>query len=116
MMFPAAVSQVSLDLLVEDFFRQSEGEWRSERRYFTLKNGQVQEGVSRITVEFLAPGSPKLVHLARLHQLPDDFAFTCGAQSLGRVTIPSQRITNKPVQLYLGQQAIFSTAIAALPP
>ena len=32
-----------LDRLISDFFQRSVGEWLSERRYFTLPDGKVQE-------------------------------------------------------------------------
>jgi hypothetical protein len=71
--------QLSLDTLVEEFFRQSEGNWRSERRYYTLKNDEFQEVVSSLTVKFLERGSDELVELAQLHKLEDQTALVCGA-------------------------------------
>ncbi len=73
-------AQLSLASLVEAFFRQSEGQWRSQRRYYTLKDGagEVQEVISILTVHFLAQGSPELIELARLHQLANETALTCG--------------------------------------
>lgn len=67
------------DQLIEAFFRQSEGQWRSERRYYTLPDGEAKEVVSLITIRFLEPGSAELVELARLHELNDEAAMTCGA-------------------------------------
>lgn len=74
-------TQRTAESLAEAFFRQSEGRWRSERRYYTLKSGKTQEVVSYITVRYLDRGSADLVRLARLHQLPDESAFVCGAES-----------------------------------
>lgn len=67
------------DQLIAAFFRQSQGQWRSERRYYTLPDGQVKEVVSLITVRFLEQGAPELIELARLHELEDETAMTCGA-------------------------------------
>ncbi|NJO78585.1 MAG: phycobiliprotein lyase [Cyanobacteria bacterium RM1_2_2] len=69
----------SLDALVEVYFQLSEGKWHSQRRYYTLKEGETQEVVSDLTVIFLPRGSEELIHLARLHQLEDETALTSGA-------------------------------------
>lgn len=65
--------------LIADFFRTSAGTWLSERRYYTLPDGDTQEIVSEIAIEFLEAGCPKLVQLAQLHDL-DELALTCGTQ------------------------------------
>ena len=64
---------------VEVFFQQSEGNWESKRRYYTLPGGEVQEVVSQLTVRALAQGCPELQKLAHLHELDDPNAMTCGA-------------------------------------
>ncbi|WAL61659.1 phycobiliprotein lyase [Thermocoleostomius sinensis] len=74
--FPQAIS----DSLIAAFFRRSAGEWRSERRYYTLPDGQTKEMVSVITIRFLEQGCDELRQLARLHQLEDDAIMTCGAE------------------------------------
>jgi CpeS-like protein len=73
-------AQLSLASLVEAFFQQSEGHWRSQRRYYTLKDGagEAQEVVSDLTVQFLPQGSPELIELAHIHELADETALTCG--------------------------------------
>lgn len=78
MTLPSQVAQRSLDSLVQDFFQQSEGKWRSQRRYYTLRSGETQEVVSLLTVQFLAQGSAELLHLASLHKLEDATIITCG--------------------------------------
>jgi hypothetical protein len=65
--------------LVKAYFQQSEGEWHSQRRYYTLPAGEVQEVVSRLTVEFLPQGCPELIQLAQMHELADETALTSGA-------------------------------------
>ncbi|OKH22924.1 phycobiliprotein lyase [Chroogloeocystis siderophila] len=67
-------------LLAAEFFRRSAGKWRSERRYYTLPDGETKEMVSMITICFLAPGCPELEQLAQLHQLDDAAILTCGAE------------------------------------
>jgi hypothetical protein len=67
------------DGLIAEFFRQSAGQWRSERRYYTLPDGDVKEMNSLITARFLEQGSPELIQLAKLHGLEDLTAMTCGA-------------------------------------
>lgn len=67
------------DRLIAAFFRQSQGQWRSERRYYTLPDGAVKEMNSLITIRFLEQGDSDLLALARLHGLEDETAMTCGA-------------------------------------
>jgi CpeS-like protein len=71
----------SLDALVQAFFQRSEGSWRSQRRYYTLKDGETQEVVSFLTVKVLAQGCEELRHLARLHDLTDEVMLICGAST-----------------------------------
>jgi CpeS-like protein len=67
------------ELLVAKFFRASVGHWLSERRYYTLPDGDTQEVVSEIGIEFLAAGCQELQELAQLHGL-DELALTCGSK------------------------------------
>ncbi len=71
MQSPVKIAQISAEALAVEFFRRSEGEWNSQRRYYTLKNGEAQEVVSQIKVQFLEQGSSELMELANLHQLKD---------------------------------------------
>jgi hypothetical protein len=61
------------------FFHTSAGQWRSERRYYTLPDGETQEVVSNLQIHFLEAGSPELIELARLHNLVNDGGLVCGA-------------------------------------
>jgi hypothetical protein len=65
--------------LIGDFFRASAGEWRSERRYYTLTNDTAKEVVSDISIVYLAADAPELVTLADLHRLDGRVAICCGA-------------------------------------
>lgn len=71
--------QLSESSLLEEFFRHCEGQWRSERRYFTLKNDHIEEVESLITIRFLAQGDPDLIELAQMHRLENETALVCGA-------------------------------------
>jgi hypothetical protein len=73
--------QTPLDSITAAFFRASVGKWRSDRRYYTLKNEEVQEVISFLTVRFLDQGCPELVHLAQLHGLDAETALTFGVES-----------------------------------
>jgi CpeS-like protein len=77
---PRQVELLSTDSLAAAFFRKSAGDWKSERRYYTLKQDTSQEVVSFITVAFLERGDARLAPLAQLHHLPEDFVFACGSQ------------------------------------
>lgn len=67
-------------LKVAKFFQASEGTWRSERRYYTLPDGDTKEMVSSITIRFLPPGCEELIKLAQLHGLDDPQILSCGAE------------------------------------
>lgn len=65
--------------LIAEFFQRSNGQWRSERRYYTLPDGETQEMVSLITVRFLSAGCSELRQLAERHELGDRLLY-CGAE------------------------------------
>ncbi|NES82709.1 MAG: phycobiliprotein lyase [Moorea sp. SIO2B7] len=99
-MTSAKIAQLSTESLVEQIFRQSEGHWNSQRRYYTLKQEvEPQEVVTFLTVRFLEQGSPELVELARLHQLDDEGALKFGSEATwesnytGKTRKPSQGST-----------------------
>jgi hypothetical protein len=71
----------TLERLAAEFFQHSEGAWRSQRRYYTLKSGDIQELESHITVKFLAKGDEKLIHLADQHGLSNPEALLFGAET-----------------------------------
>ncbi|WP_310426141.1 phycobiliprotein lyase [Chamaesiphon sp. VAR_48_metabat_135_sub] len=75
--FPSA--STTEELLVAKFFRVSAGNWLSERRYYTLPDGDTQEVVSEIGIQFLESGCLELQELALLHGL-EAFALTCGSK------------------------------------
>ncbi|MGB3402647.1 MAG: phycobiliprotein lyase [Microcoleaceae cyanobacterium] len=71
--------QLNSSAAISAFFKKSEAQWHSQRRYYSLPDGKAQEYVSQITVRFLPPGSPELIQLAQLHQLDDTQILTCGS-------------------------------------
>ncbi len=73
-------ARILAEPLVASFFKICEGDWRSKRRYYTLKSGDVQEVVSYINIRFLAAGTAELQELQRLHELPEHAPLICGAQ------------------------------------
>ncbi|HEY9645305.1 MAG TPA: phycobiliprotein lyase [Chroococcidiopsis sp.] len=72
--------QATDESLVAGFFQRSVGEWRSDRRYYTLPDGEPKELVSQITIRFLEQGCAELRRLADLHQLDDPAIMVCGAE------------------------------------
>jgi CpeS-like protein len=67
-----STAQLSIEALALDFFQQTEGNWHSQRRYYTLKQeGEPQEVISAIQIKFLPRGHETLIQLARLHHLED---------------------------------------------
>lgn len=73
------IAQANVESLIAGFFQKSAGDWRSERRYYTLPDGETKEVVSMINIRFLMPGCEELVSLQQLHELSDDISLTCGA-------------------------------------
>ena len=74
------VAQLSSEALAVEFFQQSAGNWHSQRRYYSLNNGEVQEVVSSLSIEFLDRNSPHLCQLSQLHSLDDKTALIGGAK------------------------------------
>lgn len=73
------IARTAEESLIAAFFRKSVGNWRSERRYYTLPDGETKEVVSLITVRFLEQGCDELLELQRLHELSDEMYLTCGS-------------------------------------
>lgn len=80
MPFSVDTTRIASESLAEVFFRETQGEWRSERRYYTLKSGETQEVVSEITIQFLAAGGDDLIQLAAMHGLSSQDPLLCGAR------------------------------------
>ncbi len=65
---------------IAEFFQASVGQWRSERRYYTLPHGETKEVESLITIRFLQQGCEELQNLSQLHDLANLEILTCGAE------------------------------------
>lgn len=74
------LAQTSDESLLAEFFQESVGKWRSERRYFTLPDGATKEMVSIITIRFLQAECEELQKLAQLHGLSEAVSLSCGAE------------------------------------
>ncbi|MCT7949636.1 phycobiliprotein lyase [Ancylothrix sp. C2] len=74
------LSQTTAEAQLREFFRASEGQWRSERRYYTLPDGETQEIESLIKVKFLEAGHEDLIELAAKHQLSEGEVLLCGTR------------------------------------
>ncbi|MEO0825661.1 MAG: phycobiliprotein lyase [Cyanobacteria bacterium J06635_15] len=95
MSFLSNAAELSTEALAETFFRDTVGDWRSERRYYTLKSGAIQEVISLISVQYLTYGCEELLHLAKLHQFVKLDSLVCGAQVTWESQYPGR--SNKPV-------------------
>lgn len=71
---------------IAEFFQESVGEWRSQRRYYTLSSGTTKEIVSAIAIRYLEQGSAELQQLAKLHELPDAVSLVCGTEVIWEST------------------------------
>lgn len=77
----AQTTNIALQSLVFDFFRKTEGNWNSQRRYYSLnKNVEPQEVESQLQITFLTQGAPELIELAQSHQLENQQALVCGTK------------------------------------
>jgi CpeS-like protein len=74
------VQSVDQTQQIAEFFQESAGKWRSERRYYSLPEGETKEMVSIITIRFLKQGCDELQKLAQMHGLTDLMSLTCGAE------------------------------------
>lgn len=80
-MTPVEIAKLSDESLALAFFRQSEGKWKSQRRYYTLKQDiEPEEVISIITIRYLPQGSNELRELAQLHQLVEEDALLGGTE------------------------------------
>lgn len=70
----------SRDELAIAFFQASAGQWRSQRRYYTLKSNETEEVTSYLTIRYLEAGGPELQALAQLHDLPSTMQLSCGTE------------------------------------
>ncbi|MEM1367545.1 MAG: phycobiliprotein lyase [Cyanobacteria bacterium P01_H01_bin.15] len=74
------LAQSTAEQLAQRFFQESEGKWRSQRRYYSLRADKApEEVVSELTVRYFAAGSPELLRLASLHNLPAETPLVAGA-------------------------------------
>ncbi|WP_071188198.1 phycobiliprotein lyase [Trichormus sp. NMC-1] len=74
------IVQTTNEEQIAEFFQASVGQWQSERRYYTLPQGETKEVESLITIRFLQQGCQELQNLAQLHDLSKLEILTCGAQ------------------------------------
>lgn len=67
--------------LAVSYFQRSQGEWKSQRRYYMLnQETEPQEVESILKVRYLDRGAPELIELARLHELEQLDFFICGTE------------------------------------
>ncbi|MEL7524029.1 MAG: phycobiliprotein lyase, partial [Cyanobacteria bacterium J06553_1] len=67
--------------LAVDFFHKSEGNWNSQRRYYSLNQDvEPQEVESELEITFLAQGASELIELAQSHQLENLSSLVCGTK------------------------------------
>lgn len=77
---PLELVKQTNELAIIQFFHDSEGKWHSERRFYTLPDGETKEFESAIAVRFLEAGCDELIALARMHDLPADKMLICGSE------------------------------------
>ncbi|MEM9213929.1 MAG: phycobiliprotein lyase [Cyanobacteria bacterium P01_F01_bin.150] len=68
----------SSEAMVKAYFQKTAGDWRSQRRYYTLKSEEVQEVESILSIQFLDQGTLELQQLAEMHALEDLGQMTSG--------------------------------------
>ncbi len=83
---PLQIALTANESQIAKFFSESAGKWRSQRRYYTLPEGDTKEIVSIITIQFLGQECDELKKLALMHDLPDSVSLICGAQVIWEST------------------------------
>ncbi|MEH2421757.1 MAG: phycobiliprotein lyase [Nostoc sp.] len=73
------IAQTADESQIFEFFQESVGKWRSQRRYYTLPEGETKEMESIVTINFLEQGCDELQKLAQMHDLADIGSLICGA-------------------------------------
>ncbi|MEH2384643.1 MAG: phycobiliprotein lyase [Nostoc sp.] len=73
------IAQTADESQIWEFFQQSMGKWQSQRRYYTLPEGETKEMESIVTINFLEQGCDQLQKLAQMHDLSDTGSLICGA-------------------------------------
>ncbi len=76
---PLNLTETTQESQIERFFRETQGRWCSQRRYYTLPDGEPQEISSILEIQYLPQGSEFLRDLARWHHLEDDQVLMCGS-------------------------------------
>lgn len=61
-------------LTVMDFFRQSEGQWMTQRTSHHLAFRQSENGRSTLTITALDPGDPGIIHTCEMHSIDPTLA------------------------------------------
>jgi hypothetical protein len=77
---PLTIAHTADESQIIEFFQESVGKWRSERRYYTLPDGDTKEIESIITIRFLERGCDELKQLAQMHDLTDAVMLVGGAE------------------------------------
>lgn len=80
MISPLKIAHTADELQIIEFFQESVGQWLSERRYYTLPDGDTKEIESIITIRFLERGCEELQKLAHVHALTDAVMLVGGAE------------------------------------
>ncbi|RUR84521.1 phycobiliprotein lyase [Chlorogloeopsis fritschii PCC 9212] len=83
---PRQLVRTANESLLGEFFQASVGKWRSERRYYTLPEGETKEMISIITIRYLEQGCDELQKLAQMHNLSDTMSLVCGAEVIWEST------------------------------
>ncbi len=73
------IAQTAEESQISEFFQESMGKWQSQRRYYTLPEGETKEMESIVTINFLNQGCDELQKLAKMHDLSDTGSLICGA-------------------------------------
>lgn len=77
---PLKFAQTTEESQIAEFFQESAGKWRSQRRYYTLPEGETKELVTIVTICYLKSGCNELHKLAQMHDLAASVSLTCGAK------------------------------------
>ncbi|AUT03641.1 phycobiliprotein lyase [Nostoc sp. CENA543] len=77
---PLTIAHTADESQIIEFFQASVGQWLSERRYYTLPNGNTKEIESMLAIRFLESGCEELQKLAQMHNLTDAVMLVGGVE------------------------------------
>lgn len=73
-------SPEAIEAMAVEFLKKTQGTWKSQRRYYTLKQDvEPSEVVSKIEIKYVDKRAKELIELAKLHDLEPENSLKAGS-------------------------------------